>query len=280
MLLAMIFICHLAVVPGQDQGLAGQSAQKVEKVPFDAAKWELVWGDEFNTGTAPDPEKWTYEVGYIRNNEAQYYTKDRRENARIENGRLVIEARRDNWDNKPITSASITTSGKKSFLYGRIEARAKVPTGRGTWPAIWTLGDNIHEVGWPKCGEIDILENVGYDPDRVHSNIHVEKYNHTKGTGKGNSIVVDKPYNDFNIYAVEWYPDRIEAYFNDTRYFIYRKESNDVDVWPFDKPQYLILNLAIGGAWGGQRGIDEALFPHRFEIDYVRYYLPRSRASD
>lgn len=280
MLLAMIFVCHLATLPEQDQGLAGQSAQKVEKVPFDASKWELVWADEFNTGTAPDPEKWTYEVGYIRNNEAQYYTKDRRENARIENGRLVIEARRDNWDNKPITSASITTSGKKSFLYGRIEARAKVPTGRGTWPAIWTLGDNIHEVGWPKCGEIDILENVGYDPDRVHSNIHVEKYNHTKGTGKGNSIVVDKPYNDFNIYAVEWYPDRIEAYFNDTRYFIYRKESNDVDVWPFDKPQYLILNLAIGGAWGGQRGIDEALFPHRFEIDYVRYYLPRSRAHD
>ncbi|HEY0868013.1 MAG TPA: glycoside hydrolase family 16 protein, partial [Fimbriimonas sp.] len=221
---------------------------------------------------APDPRFWEHEVGYLRNKEAQYYTRDRRENARIENGRLVIEARKDNWEDKPITSASITTRGKKEFLYGRIEARAKVPTGRGTWPAVWTLGTNIREVGWPKCGEIDILENVGFDPSRVHANVHVDAYNHMKGTGKGASTIADKPWKDFHTYAVEWYPDRMEFFFDSLRYFVYRKERDGDDVWPFDKPQYLILNLAIGGAWGGQQGIDESLFPHRFEIDYVRYY--------
>jgi len=257
------------------QGLAGKSDQQVVKQPFDRSKWKLAWSDEFRTGTAPDPRFWGYEEGYVRNAEAQYYTKDRRENVRIENGKLVIEARQDNWNGKKITSASITTQGKRPFLYGRIEARAKIPTGRGTWPAIWTLGENISKVGWPKSGELDILENVGFDPHRIHANIHVDAYNHSKGTGKGNSILANEPWKRFHIYAVEWWPDRVEFFFDDNRYFVFRREKDDDSVWPFDKPQYLILNLAIGGGWGGQKGIDEALFPHRFEIDYVRYYEPK-----
>ena len=257
---------------GVSQDLGGKSDSAVVKQRFQPAKWTLEWADEFNKGTAPDPKNWSYEKGYLRNGEAQYYTDNRRENARIERGRLVLEARKDDWEGKKITSASLVTAGKKPFLYGRIEARAKIPTGLGTWPAIWMLGENIGKVGWPKCGEIDILENVGFDPRKVHANIHVDAYNHTKGTGKGNRIDVGEPWAAFHVYAVEWYPDRLEFFYDDTRYFVFRKERDDESVWPFAKPHYLILNLAIGGAWGGQKGVDESLLPHRFEIDYVRYY--------
>lgn len=254
------------------QGLSGSSDIKPVQVKFDPKAWKLVWADEFDRGDAPNPDIWSYEKGYVRNNEAQFYTENRRENARIESGKLVIEARKDNFENHPVTSASLHTRGKKSLLYGRIEVRAKIPTGRGTWPAVWTLGENIRQVGWPKCGEIDILENVGFDPDLVHANIHTGAYNHVKGTGKGNRIPGGKPWEAFHVYAVEWYPDRLEFFYDDTRYFVFRKESDDEMVWPYAKPQYLILNLAIGGAWGGQKGIDEAIFPARYEIDYVRVY--------
>lgn len=258
------------------QSLAGQSDTQPVNIPFQQDKWKLVWADEFEQPGLPDPAKWTYEEGFIRNNEAQFYTRARPENARVENGKLIIEARLDNWNGNKITSASLTTEGKHSVLYGRIEIRAKVPTGRGTWPAFWTLGENIRQVGWPKCGEIDILEYVGFDPTKVHANIHTEAYNHTKRNGRGNSLEVgDAPHTTFNIYAAEWYPDRIEFFFNETRYLVYRKESDDVDVWPFAQPHYLILNLAIGGAWGGVQGIDESLLPHRFVIDYVRHYQPK-----
>jgi len=267
----MLFFLALALTP--PQGLSGTSDTAVIQQKFDASKWKLEWQDEFNGGEAPDPRNWDYEEGYVRNNEAQFYTRARKENSRIEGGNLVIEGRLDNWNGKKITSASVVTRGKKEFLYGRIEARAKIPTGRGTWPAIWTLGTSIGHVGWPKCGEIDILENVGFDPDRVHANIHVDAFNHTKGTGKGNNIVVKAPYDGFHVYAIEWFADRIDFFYDETRYFSFRKAAGwGEKEWPFDRPQYLILNLAIGGAWGGQKGIDETKFPHRFEIDYVRYY--------
>jgi beta-glucanase (GH16 family) len=265
-----------AAIAGSPQGLGGKSDSTVVKAPFKPAKWKLVWSDEFDRGKVPNPKNWNYEKGFVRNGEAQFYTADRRENARIEGGRLVIEARKDNWQGNRISSASLTTSGKRSFLYGRIEARAKIPTGRGTWPAVWMLGENIGSVGWPKCGEIDILENVGYEPRRIHANIHVDAYNHTKGTGKGNNIDGGEPWKQFHTYAVEWYPDRMEFFYDDLRYFVYRKERSDPAVWPFDQPHFLILNLAIGGAWGGNKGIDEALLPHRYEIDYVRHYQRKS----
>lgn len=271
-MLSFLIAMALTPEPSAPQGLAGTSDTKPVRIAFEPKKWRLEWSDEFKSGPAPDPKKWSYEEGYIRNGEAQYYTKDRRENARVEGGRLIIEARKDNWNGKPITSASLITLGKKEFLYGRIEARAKVPTGKGTWPAIWTLGTNINKVGWPQCGEIDILENVGFDPEVVHANIHVGAYNHMRGTGKGNRVSGVKPWEDFHTYAVEWYEDRLEFFFDDLRYFVFRKESDKDDVWPFAKPQYLILNLAIGGGWGGQQGVDESLLPHRYEIEYVRYY--------
>lgn len=236
-------------------------------------KWKLVWEDNFDKDGFPDEKIWGYEVGYIRNNEEQYYTEKRLENARVENGFLVIEARKDNWQNHPITSASLHTYGKKSILYGRVEVRAKLPTGRGTWPAIWMLGENVHNgTGWPACGEIDIMENVGFDPGVIHANTHTRAYNHVKGTNKGNKITVEKPWEDFHVYALEWFEDHMDFYVDDKKYFTFENEKTGNDVWPFDKPHYLIINLAIGGGWGGQKGVDESIFPQQYYIDYVRVY--------
>ncbi|MHC4633043.1 MAG: glycoside hydrolase family 16 protein [Planctomycetota bacterium] len=260
--------------------------------------WKLVWSDEFNYSGLPDAKKWNYEVGFIRNRELQYYTKARKENARVENGTLIIESRKEKFKNlnynpdtnrrgrwnrsrefADYTSASLITRGKASWCYGRIEVRAKLPTGRGTWPAIWTLGTNIREVGWPMCGEIDIMENVGFDPNKIHANSHTKKYNHARNTGKGSSIKVSKPYKEFHIYAIEWYPDRIDFYVDDNKYFTFKNEGTGEAAWPYDKEQYLILNTAIGGTWGGQKGIDESIFPQKYYIDYVRIYQKRAEKS-
>ena len=254
--------------------------------PLLAAEWKLVWSDEFSKPGEPNPAKWSYEEGFLRNNESQYYTRNRRENARVKDGMLIIEARKERFklpaggshgkanrrQYAEYTSASLTTRNKASWTYGRIEVRAKLPTGRGTWPAIWTLGDNIQQVGWPACGEIDIMENVGFDPDWIHGNIHTKSYNHVQHTNKGSKIAVAKPYQDFHVYAVEWRPDRIDFFVDKTKYFTFKNERKGDAVWPYDKPQYLILNIAIGGAWGGQKGIDDSIFPQRMYIDYVRVY--------
>ena len=235
--------------------------------------WELLWQDNFDADGLPDKNIWSYEEGFVRNKEAQYYTKERQENARVENGKLIIEARKDNWKGNAITSASVHTYGKKSMLYGKIEVRAKLPTGKGTWPAIWMLGDIKKEgVGWPACGEIDIMENVGYNPDVIHANIHTKAYNHSIGTGKGEKITIEKPYNDFHVYAVEWLKSEMRFYVDDKLYFSYKNDGAGNDSWPFDKPHYLIINLAIGGGWGGQKGIADDLLPQKYFIDYVKVY--------
>jgi beta-glucanase (GH16 family) len=258
-----------------------------------AADWKLVWSDEFNGRGLPDPSKWTYETGYVRNHERQFYTRARPENARLEDGRLIIEARKERYrvpgadapaksdgrgrrgrdrQDAEYTSASLTTQGKAAWTYGRIEVRAKLPAGRGTWPAIWTLGTNIPEAGWPACGEIDIMEFVGFDPGVIHANIHTEKYNHAKKTGKGDRITIADASEAFHVYAIEWDSQKIDFFVDQQRYFTYRNEGTGRSAWPYDAPQYLILNLAIGGGWGGQKGIDDAIFPQRYEIDYVRVY--------
>jgi len=261
---------------------AAEQNAKPEKKNAERPGWKLVWSDEFDYEGAPDPKKWSYEVGFVRNGEAQYYTNDRRENARVENGMLVIEGRKEHYtapagaDGKAqtseYTSASLTTVKSASWTYGRIEVRAKIPTGRGTWPAIWTLGTNIGTAGWPKCGEIDILENVGFDPDGIHTTIHTAAYNHVKKTQKGHRVEKPKPYADFHVYAIEWTKDKIDFFFDDEKTFTTENEGKGEEAWPFDKPQYLLLNFAIGGGWGGAKGIDESIFPQKFLIDYVRVY--------
>jgi beta-glucanase (GH16 family) len=235
-------------------------------------KWELVWADEFNYSGLADDSKWSYETGFIRNNEKQYYTKARTENARVGDGVLTIEARKEQYDKAEYTSASLHTRRKAEWVYGRIEVRAKIPTGKGMWPAIWMLGTNISQVGWPTCGEIDIMENVGYDPETICANVHTKSYNHVKGTGKGSKIKADAPWDGYHIYAVEWYADRMDFFFDDQKYFTFNNEGTGNDVWPYDKPHYLILNAAIGGSWGGQKGIDDSIFPQKYCIDYVRVF--------
>ncbi len=234
--------------------------------------WDLVWSEEFEYTGEPNSEFWDYEIGFVRNNELQYYT-DQPQNVRVEDGVCVITARLEGEDS--ITSASINTLGKHDFLYGRIEVRAKIPSALGTWPAIWMLGTNMGDLGWPACGEIDMMEHVGYDPDRIHANIHTKEYNHSIGTNKGNQIEVKNPWADFHIYSVEWFEDHMDLFMDDSLYFTFENDmTGNNDTWPFDKPHYLLLNLAYGGAWGGQQGVDTSLLPVQYEIDYVRYYQP------
>ena len=284
-------------------GLVVQAAEEakpeaVTKAPAPAADpknterpgWKLVWHDEFDTDGPPDPKKWGYDTGWVRNGEQQYYTEGRSENVRVEKGNLVLEARKEHFANpkfekdakgdwnktKPfadITSGELTTQNTVSWTYGRIEVRAKIPTGRGTWPAIWMLGTNINQAGWPKCGEIDILENVGFDPDGVHTTVHTDAYNHVKGTAKGHREDGKKPYDDFHVYAIEWTKKEITFFYDEKKVFAFENDGKgDVATWPYDKPQFLILNFAIGGGWGGAKGVDDSILPQKFLIDYVRVY--------
>ena len=238
-------------------------------------KKALVWSDEFNYNGAPDAEKWDYERGYIRNKELQYYT-TRPENVRVENGNLVIEARHDSLaadgEVYPITSASLITKGKGEWQYGRVEVRAKIPSSLGSWPAIWMLGKNIDRVGWPASGEIDIMEHVGFDPHKIHTNIHTKAYNHKIKTNKGKATDIKAPYEDYHLYAVEWNKKKMDFFIDDKKVFTFMNEGKGTDAWPFDQPFYLILNLAYGGSWGGQEGVDEKALPQKFYIDYVRVY--------
>lgn len=248
--------------------------------------WRLVWSDEFNQpdGAAPDPAKWKYEVGYLRNAEKQYYTRDRRENVRIEDGNLIIEARKEPYpipdgDGKTAeyTSGSIETHGPGgAWQYGRIEVRAKIPTGRGMWPAIWMLPPTIAQPGfadWPECGEIDIMENVGFDPHVIHGTVHTGAYNHTKKTEKGKKLRLDRPWENYHVYAIEWDERKIDFMIDDRVYNTFANDgAKDPMTWPFDQPFSLKLNTAIGGMWGGIKGIDDSIFPTKFDIEYVRVY--------
>jgi len=240
--------------------------------------WTLVWHDEFIQAGQPDASKWTNEVGFVRNREAQYYTQRRLENARVENGCLVIEGRHEPYtapDGKKseFTAASLTTKGLFATTYGRVEVRAKLPRGLGVWPAIWMMGTNIDKVGWPKCGEIDIMEAVGHEPDKVFATVHWFDYGKGKHDSFGGKLPGQKPSDDFHLYAMEWFPDRMDFYYDDVKYFTYPIEKTGFgDNNPFNKPHYLLLNFAIGGGWGGQKGIDASVFPQKYVIDYVRVY--------
>jgi beta-glucanase (GH16 family) len=281
-LLLCLAICSLfpglrlpAQVPGGLGGTAhGETyADAPEAVArYQDPRWQLVWQDEFEQPGAPDPAKWHYEYGRVRNREAQYYTRDRRENARVVDGLLLITAHREAWQGADYTSASLTTDGRFAFTYGKVEVRARVPGGRGTWPAIWTLGQRRGEVRWPDCGEIDIMEFVGFDPERFHFTVHTAAYNHTRGTQRGTTREVAEATSGFHTFGILWSPELIEWFCDGEKVFEYRNEGTGLAAWPFDDPQYLILNLAIGGAWGGQKGIDDTVFPARFEVDYVRVW--------
>ncbi|MEY3894622.1 MAG: hypothetical protein RLZZ214_141, partial [Verrucomicrobiota bacterium] len=202
-----------------------------------------------------------------------FYTDNRRENARVEGGNLIIEALTETMGRGEFTSASLISKGHAEWTYGRIEVKAKVPAARGTWPAIWMLPKDHGKAPWPKCGEIDIMEHVGYDPGRIHASLHTEVFNHVKKTQRTGIVTVPTASSEFHTYSVEWSADRISFQTDGKTSASFDKKPTDgVAEWPFDKPFYLILNLAIGGSWGAQKGIDDAAFPQRMEVDYVRVY--------
>ena len=236
----------------------------------------LVWSDEFNNEGLPDTSKWNYatrgnEYGW-GNNEKQWYTVAIPENAKIENGSLIITARKKAFGNKEYTSARLTTKGKGVWKYCRVEVRAKLPEGRGTWPAIWMMPEKNTYGGWPKSGEIDIMEHVGFNPDTVFSTVHTEKFNHMIGTQVGKKAGLETATEEFHVYTMEWDENEIKSYVDGIHYFTFKNNLEGHESWPYDQPFYLILNLAIGGGLGGQKGIDDTKFPHNYEIDYVRIY--------
>ncbi|WP_339866407.1 glycoside hydrolase family 16 protein [uncultured Algoriphagus sp.] len=242
--------------------------------PLIAQEARLIWSDEFSTEGLPDPDKWTYDVGDHGwgNDELEYYSQSDLKNARIVNGELIIEAHADPSHPKGYTSARLLTKGKASWQFGYIEVKAKLPYGRGTWPAIWMLPEENLHGGWPKNGEIDIMEHVGYDPGKVHGTVHTEAFNHVIGTQKGGFQQVPDFNDVFHTYAVDWTADKIDFLIDDSIYFTFENTGKDYKEWPFDQPFHLILNIAVGGGWGGQQGVAPEIWPQRMVVDYVRVY--------
>ncbi|MCU4173913.1 glycoside hydrolase family 16 protein [Carboxylicivirga sp. N1Y90] len=238
--------------------------------------YELVWADEFNNSGMPDSSKWGYDTEGNKwawgNNELQHYTDAHSENAYVNNGVLVIAANIDSTVSVPYSSARLVSKGKGDWLYGRIEVRAKVPGGKGAWPAIWMLPTNNEYGSWPNSGEIDIMEHVGYEPDSIFFTVHTEAYNHISKTQKSKALCVKDAETAFHVYAIDWTANKIDFIIDEKKVFTFRKRNNDSKKWPFDKHFYLVLNVAIGGNWGGLHGVDDSIFPCQMEIDYVRVY--------
>lgn len=232
-----------------------------------------IWADEFNNNGAPDASKWGYDLGGSGwgNNELQNYT-NALSNAKIENGNLVITAIKESSGGKEYSSARLVTRNKGDFLYGRFEIRAKLPSGRGTWPAIWMLPTDWAYGDWPKSGEIDIMEHVGYDLNKVHVTVHTQAYNHSIGTQKGTNMIVPTATTEFHKYRVDWTPYAVRGYIDDQLMFTFVNEGKGSAAWPFDKRFHLLLNVAVGGNWGGAQGVDNTIFPKSMEVDYVRVY--------
>ncbi len=236
-------------------------------------EFDLIFEDHFDTF---NEENWNVVTGGngFGNNELQYYTD--KENLSVEDGILSITARLEAHDNNAYTSSKITTEGIVDVLYAKVEVMAKLPAGKGTWPAIWMMPTKNTYGGWPKSGEIDIMEHVGYNPERVVGTIHTDAYNHMKNTQKGKTIKKDGVLDEFHLYSIEWLPNSITWFIDGEKYFTY-KPTNLVNCpnykqWPFDHEFYLIINQAIGGDWGGAQGVDDSIFPTTFEIDYVKIY--------
>ena len=272
--LFLVFIASSFFTNCQSESQAQESIEPtmlntpiVEAVEIDP---KLVWSDEFD-GTTLNLDNWTYELGDgcpnlcgWGNNELQEYTDD---NHRLEDGILIISAKKGS--NSNYTSTRIITKGKQEFQYGRIEARVKVPSGAGMWPAFWALGNDIETNSWPNCGEIDIVEYVGKNPGQIFTSVHTpSSYGNTV-----NSMITIVPNveDDFHKYAVDWNQNFIDFFFDDIRVYTYSVQTKNQNTWPFNKPFFLIINLAIGGNFGGPVASD-LMFPREFIIDYVRVY--------
>jgi beta-glucanase (GH16 family) len=292
---ALAGMASAAIGEEQDEGAsaviaAGSPTRAGETVPTKVpAGYALVWSDEFDTPGLPDPAKWKYDTfrnkdGWF-NNEKQYYAAAREKNARVADGRLIIEAHGEDlsqaglsdWGKQQFTSARLITKGLGDWTYGFFEIRAKLPCGRGTWPAIWMLPSD-DSVKWPEGGEIDIMEHVGFDPGVIHHSIHTSAFNFSRGTQKTSSHQIPDACDAMHKYQLLWTADFMLFGVDDRPKLLFRKESDKRARWPFDQPQHLLLNIAVGGSWGGQKGVDPAAFPARMEVDYVRVYQLRPAA--
>lgn len=253
--------------------------------PAPAHRWRFesrpAWSDEFDGRGKPDPAKWSYDLGGDGwgNNELECYT-DGISNASVHGGMLTITARRQpGCDGRAYTSARLVSKHKGDFLYGRIEVRARLPAGRGTWPAIWMLPTDWAYGDWPRSGEIDIMEHVGFDPGRIHVSVHTQAYNHVIATQKTAVRAIPGATTRFHRYRVDWTPDDIRGYIDGVRVFVFANEGKGPAAWPFDRRFHLLLNLAVGGNWGGKEGVDDPAFPAAMQVDYVRVYrLVRPRS--
>lgn len=258
--------------------LAG-SCLPTKKTSFHPADKKLVWAEEFNYNGLPDTTKWSYDIGDgcpnvcgWGNNELQYYMANRKENARVENGHLVIEAHRENKGSKEYTSARLVSKNKGDWTYGRIEVRAQLPKGLGVWPAVWMLPTKWSYGGWPKSGEIDIMENVGYLPDSVFGSVHTQRFNHIIGTQVTAGLISTTLASAYHTYIIEWDADKIDFLFDGKQFQTFKNLHTDADAWPFDQDFHLLLNLAVGGNWGGKMGVDTNIWPQKMLVDYVRVY--------
>jgi beta-glucanase (GH16 family) len=266
----------LALVAGCGTGSAPPSVP-----PADQKAWTLVWSDEFDgaNGSLPDAAKWNLETGGggWGNNELEYYTK-RPQNAHLQDGMLVIQALKETYtgpDNvkRNYISARLNTAGRYELTYGRVEARLKVPYGQGLWPAFWMLGNNAGQAGWPGCGEIDIMENIGREPSMVHGTLHGPNYSGTSGIGASYSLAGGQRFaDDFHTFVVEWELNVIRFYVDNNLYKTITPANLPGGAnWVFDHPFFIILNVAVGGGWPGNPNAS-TVFPQTMTVDYVRVY--------
>jgi len=282
LLIASVLVASLGSILGQSPPASSARAPLPPLMP----DYKLVWADEFSHDPdgLPDPAKWNFEHGYVRNHEPQYYTANRLENARVEHGHLIIEIRKESytppdasgaadghaWTDKTIkaanyTSACLDTVGKACWLYGRIEIRAKMPKGNIMWPALWTLGTNITTAGWPRCGEIDLLEML--QTNVASGNFHYA-INGKHVSSDFAKLLIPTSYSDFHTYTFDWNADRIDLYADGERFTsLDVNKANEKGENPYRKPHYLILNVALHGG-----KIDDSIFPQQMVIEYVRVY--------
>ncbi|MFQ3598898.1 MAG: family 16 glycosylhydrolase [Chloroherpetonaceae bacterium] len=244
--------------------------------PIDAQEWQLVWSDEFNSNGL-DTSKWSYQIGTGTpligwgNNELQYYT-NRPVNVDVFNGNLWIVAQRENFGGMQYTSARLRTRNKGDWRYGRIEMRAKLPTGRGLWPAFWMLPTDEVFGGWPQSGEIDIMELVGHEPNRVHGTIHFgNPWPQNQWQGTSWTLPQGTFNDDFHTFAIEWQQNEIKWFVDSTQYFVRVPANLGTLNWPFNERFHIILNVAVGGNWPGSPNAS-TVFPQAMVVDYVRVY--------
>ncbi len=240
--------------------------------PENYAGYNLIWQDEFD-GTSLNLADWTFEIWapYTVNNELQYYT-DRSDNLYLSDGALVIEAKEESYSGADYTSARIITANKQSFTYGRVDIRAILPEGQGLWPALWMLGENIFDIGWPACGEIDIMELVGHEPSTVHGTIHwgPEGQGYSNYIGQGYSLSGEKFSDKYHVFSIIWEPNSITWLVDDNEF--YSITNDDVNgAYPFNQEFFFIFNVAVGGDWPGSPDASTQ-FPQRMYVDYIRIF--------